>query len=675
MVPQRSLRTVVLGLVLTLVLIGFLASVITLTLQAGRSQRDLALQYAEQLAESQSNEAARRLETALVSARALAQSLAGMKAAGRADRAAADSIQRKMLEANPDFLGVWTGWEANAFDGKDAEHAGRPGHDASGRYIPYWNRGSGQVALEALVDYDKEGPGDFYQLPKKSGGETLLEPYVYKVAGKDALMTSVAVPIVVEGRFVGVAGVDIALSQLQERISRLRPYETGYASLISFGGTFIADVDPARLGQHVGGSLAGVQEALRRGERTTLTADDARIGPVTRLLVPLRVGATSTPWSFMITVPDDKMLADVRRLRNTALVISVASLLLVSVGLARVIDRLVLRPLGGEPGVATAIAQRVARGDLSVSIELRPGDRSSLMAALRSMQAQLAAVVSGVRSNAEAVAAASSQLEHANMDLSRRTEAQATALQQTAASMEELTATVRLNAENAQQADALAGTASEVANQGGRVVRQVVDTMREIDESAHQISSIIGVIDGIAFQTNILALNAAVEAARAGEQGRGFAVVAGEVRTLAQRSAEAAREIKALIGSSVERVEHGATLADRAGETMEQVVESIRRVTGIIGEISVASREQSAGVSQIGQAVSQLDDATQQNAALVEQGMAASRSLTTRAHALVESVAVFKLTGAATTQREAPWREGASVPDGVPALAEATARS
>jgi methyl-accepting chemotaxis protein len=634
----------VLGLVLAMVLIGFITSVVTLTLQADRSQRALALRFAGQLADSQSQEAARRLETALVSARALAHSLAAMKIAGRPDRTLADALQKQILEANPSFLGVWTGWEPDAFDGRDAEHASRPGHDGSGRYVPYWNRGSGQVAVEPLADYDKDGAGDYYQLAKKTRQETLIEPYVYKLAGKETLLTSLVVPIVVDGEFVGAAGVDIALSDIQERISQLRPYGSGYASLISHGGKYVADVDPARLGQAVDGPLQGAQAAIRGGERLTLAGYSADLGrAVTQVLAPLRVGATTTPWSFMISVPDDEILADVHALRNTAIVISAVCLLLVSLGLARVIDRLVLRPLGGEPRAAAEIAHRVAQGDLSVPITLRPGDHTSLMAALRAMQAQLAAVVSRVRANAEGVATASAQIENGNADLSSRTEAQASALQQTAASMEELSATVKLNADHAEQANALASAASGVANQGGQVVRQVVDTMRDISESSTQISHIIGVIDGIAFQTNILALNAAVEAARAGEQGRGFAVVAAEVRTLAQRSAQAAREIKALIGDSVERVQQGTDLADRAGQTMGEVVESIQRVSAIIGEISVASRQQSAGVSQIGQAVSQLDDATQQNAALVEEGTAASQSLSHQAKALVESVSVFKV--------------------------------
>jgi methyl-accepting chemotaxis protein len=307
------------------------------------------------------------------------------------------------------------------------------------------------------------------------------------------------------------------------------------------------------------------------------------------------------------------------------------------------LSRSVLGQLGGEPVEAMNSVNAVAQGDLTVSIPLQPGDSTSLMAALAGMRDSLAQVVGNVRSNAEGVATASAEIAQGNNDLSARTEQQASALEETAASMEELSSTVKQNADSARQANQLASNASSVAVQGGEVVSKVVETMKGINESSRKISEIISVIDGIAFQTNILALNAAVEAARAGEQGRGFAVVATEVRSLAGRSADAAKEIKSLINASVERVEQGTALVDMAGETMTEVVTSIRRVTDIMGEISSASNEQAAGVSQVGEAVAQMDQATQQNAALVEQMAAAASSLKTQADEMVETVAVFKV--------------------------------
>jgi methyl-accepting chemotaxis protein len=320
--------------------------------------------------------------------------------------------------------------------------------------------------------------------------------------------------------------------------------------------------------------------------------------------------------------------------------------------------RAIGRQLGAEPAQAAALAQRVAAGELDTPITLRDGDNSSLMAQLKLMQSRLGDVVGRVRQNADSVATASAQIAQGNNDLSERTEQQASALQQTAASMEELSATVRQNADNARQANQLALGASTVAVRGGEVVGRVVDTMKGINDASRRIADIIGVIDGIAFQTNILALNAAVEAARAGEQGRGFAVVASEVRNLAQRSAEAAKEIKGLISASVERVEQGSALVDQAGATMSEVVNSIQRVTDLVGEISAASSEQSAGVAQVGEAVSQMDQATQQNAALVEQSAAAAESLRQQALMLVQAVAMFETgsTAAASTGPAAALR-------------------
>jgi methyl-accepting chemotaxis protein len=311
------------------------------------------------------------------------------------------------------------------------------------------------------------------------------------------------------------------------------------------------------------------------------------------------------------------------------------------------ITRGLTRQLGGEPAYAAEVAGRIAGGDLRTDVQLRAGDETSLLFAMKSMRDRLARIVSEVRQGTDAIASASGEIASGNLDLSSRTEEQASSLEETASSMEELTSTVKQNADNARQANVLAQTASNVAGQGGDVVAQVVQTMGSINDSSKKIVDIITVIDGIAFQTNILALNAAVEAARAGEQGRGFAVVAGEVRTLAQRSAAAAKEIKALIGDSVDKVEAGTRLVDQAGSTMTEVVTSIQHVTDIMAEISAASQEQTSGIEQINQAISQMDNVTQQNASLVEEAAAASEALQNQAAKLAELVSVFQIDGGA----------------------------
>lgn len=332
----------------------------------------------------------------------------------------------------------------------------------------------------------------------------------------------------------------------------------------------------------------------------------------------------------------DASLRNASQIMAAALI--VGSLFAVAVGFLLV--RAIAKPLRD----ATIIANRVAEGDLTQEIEVSSTNEiGQLLTALRDMAASLATIVSEVRGGTETVAAASGQIVAGNLDLSSRTEQQAASLEETASSMEEMNSTVKLNADHAREANQLARSASDVAARGGDLVAQVVGTMGSINDSARKIADIIGVIDGIAFQTNILALNAAVEAARAGEQGRGFAVVASEVRTLAQRSAAAAREIKGLIGDSVEKVDAGTRLVGQAGSTMESIVAEIRRVADIMGQITAASDEQAAGIEQINRAITQMDQATQQNAALVEESAAAAQSMRDQAAKLTKAVSVFKV--------------------------------
>jgi len=331
-----------------------------------------------------------------------------------------------------------------------------------------------------------------------------------------------------------------------------------------------------------------------------------------------------------------------QRSRDVMVVLSALAIVLAAVVAWRFSRRLRVQ-LGGEPDYAAHVAGNIARGDLSVHVAVQPGDRDSLLYAMSQMAGSLGQLVGEVAGGARVVAETSAQIAQGNVDLSQRTEEQACTLQETASSMEELTTTVMQNAESARKASQLATGASDVARQGGDVVGQVVSTMTDISESSRKIGDIIAVIDSIAFQTNILALNASVEAARAGEQGRGFAVVASEVRTLAQRSAAAAREIKALIGDSVGKVEAGTRLVDAAGRTMDEIVRSVKGVTELIAEIAAASQEQSSGIEQVNMAVSQMEQVVQQNASLVEQATAATEAMKDQASALLQSVARFKL--------------------------------
>jgi methyl-accepting chemotaxis protein len=657
-----TLRMKVLPLIAAVVLIAFALTIGFLTYEATTLQKDVTLKYTEQLARTHASQTAARMEVALDTARAIAHSLRGIKSVNLSNRDATDALLRGVLDGGPGFLGVWTCWEPNAFDGKDADYVGKPGHDATGRFIPYWNRGAGSIAVEPLVDYEKPGAGDYYLLAKQSGDETLIEPYSYKVAGKDVLMTSVVVPIKINGQFMGVVGIDLPLDGFQQEVGKIRLYDTGFATLISNSGLYVGDVDEKNVGKDLGTSALALaaKTAIKAGEKhESHYYSEPLKSDVTRIYVPVRVGATKTAWSFAATVPDDKALAGVHQLRSIAVILGILSVMAVSLGLNALMARLVLRPLGGEPATAIAIAARVADGNLSGHIDAAANHPGSLMAQLKRMQDSLAHMVMTVRQGSNSVALASAEIASGNHDLSARTESQASALEKTASSMEQLSAAVKQNADSARQANQLAMNASTVAIQGGDVVGEVVNTMKGINDASRKIFDIISVIDGIAFQTNILALNAAVEAARAGEQGRGFAVVASEVRSLAGRSAEAAKEIKSLIGASVARVEQGTVLVDRAGSTMNEVVRAIKQVTDIMGEISAASHEQATGVAQIGEAVTQMDQSTQQNAALVEEMAAAASSLQMQAEELVQAMAVFSLEDETTRQGEHP-RLGAS---------------
>ncbi|CAN7572861.1 methyl-accepting chemotaxis protein [Variovorax paradoxus] len=447
-------------------------------------------------------------------------------------------------------------------------------------------------------------------------------------------------------------GLDISQQQASfgEAVGQSRIFDTGGLYIVNPG----ADPAAATLVFHP--SAAGkklsevVQGADAAGWLARLKGEDAAwIEDAPAVLRPAQPGqryasvsrSDATGWLVVAEMPASEVMADLyREMRLLGGVIALAALLL-GAGLIVFIRRMV-RPLR----VLSEHVQAIGQGDLSRPLSSDRRDEIGVITrAVESMRGGLAKVVGGVRQGTDAIATASGEIAAGNQDLSSRTEEQASSLEQTAASMEELTSTVKQNADNARQANQLALSASEVAVKGGSVVGQVVDTMASINASSKKIVDIIGVIDGIAFQTNILALNAAVEAARAGEQGRGFAVVASEVRNLAQRSGAAAKEIKGLIDDSVGKVDMGSALVGEAGKTMAEIVGSVKRVTDIIGEITAASQEQSTGIEQVNQAIAQMDQVTQQNAALVEEAAAAAQSMQEQAASLVQAVSVFKLDG------------------------------
>lgn len=550
-----------------------------------------------------------------------------------------DELVKATLLGSPDFIGGAVTFEPNALDGKDIEYAGQsPKYDATGRHMPYWSRKpDGGFHVEPIVFDATPGANDWYDVPMKTGKAYFSEPYVYPIDGKDVLMSTLSSPVTVNGKTIGVTSADFELSNLSKILAELKAIDGGTLTLISNEGKYATHTNKALINQPATDIPKAGLDAVHTGTFFEYTDDQGFI----HLQQPLVVSKDFSPWSVRLSFPSSVASAASNKLIFYTLTVAAICSIVTAVILVLVVSRQT-QPLR----VLSRAMSNLSSGEADVSIRIPVKGRDELAVignSFNSFVEKIQNVLTQVRANADSVSNASSEIAQGNYDLSSRTEHQASALEQTAASMEELSSNVRQNAENARQANQFAIDASTVAVKGGEMVLQVVNTMKGIHVASRQIGDIIGTIDSIAFQTNILALNAAVEAARAGEQGRGFAVVAGEVRSLASRSAEAAKEIKRLINTSVERVEQGTVLVERAGETMTEVVSSIRTVTDLMGEISAASHEQSAGVAQVGEAVTSMDQSTQQNAAMVEEMSAAATGLKSQAEELVRAVGVFKL--------------------------------
>jgi methyl-accepting chemotaxis protein len=651
----------------TATMLVVLSLAVTSAVIAVRSS-DNAEDASMQLARTSAREAAAAVQAQLGSKLGAVANLAGaMSALREADIAPARPQIAAMTQATvrgaKDFIGGAVTWEPDALDGKDADYAGKgPEYDATGRYMPYYTRNAdGTMHVEPIVWPTTPGANDWYDVPKRTRKVFFTEPYSYPVNGKDVMMASLVVPILVKGEFRGTASADFQLAHLGDILGGIKVLDGGHLSLISNGGLYASHPDAARNGKKADDLPPAALAAVRAGQRYEYVD---RAG-MEHLIEPLRLHPDLAPWAVKLTFPRSEATASARQLMGYSLFASLICAIVAAIVMVTVQRRLT-RPLRVLGATMTDLAS--GNADLNARLDARGRDELALIAAgFNGFVTKIQQVLVQVRESAGSVAAASVEISQGNMDLSGRTEQQAGALEETAASMEQLTSTVRQNADNARQANQLALSASDTARRGGAVVAEVVDTMAAIDTASRKVVDIIGVIDSIAFQTNILALNAAVEAARAGEQGRGFAVVASEVRGLAQRSAGAAKEIKALIGDASGKVEAGSALVRDAGRTMEDVVASVRRVSDIVAEISAASAEQSTGIGQVNQAIVQMDGTTQQNAALVEEAAAAADSLHQQADLLVSLVGQFRLDGAAA----APARPVLAAPPARKALAAA----
>ncbi|MCP4573072.1 MAG: hypothetical protein GY838_12015 [bacterium] len=602
-------------MLLTICSTGLLAFAVTIALVSWRAtdlaQRE-ATRTAKATAESYANQVTNGLDTALNAARTLAFTQSGRLAAGETiSRGAGDEELRAILAGNPGFFGIWVGWESDAFDGRDADFAGTDGHDATGRYIPYYYRSGSTIARDMLVSYDTPGDGDYYLHSHNTGRDFVLDPFPYEVDGRAVLMTSLTAPIRSGDKVVGVAGVDVTLDMLSDMVTDIRIGGSGKLTILASDLTIVAHPDAARAGKPFAEFAAwsaqhmGDLESGRPFE--TVGREEAGGEKALQVVCPIQLGDTDLTWRVVASVPEDEVLAEAHRIRNLALGIGCAGVLLLMV-------------------VVYFIA--------------------------RSISSPVGHIAGDLRSGAEQVRAAAGQVAETGQQMAEGASEQAAALEQIASSLTQMTAMTQRNAGDAREATGLMEETSQGVEQGRSDMTAMTTAIDEIQESAVETAKILKTIDEIAFQTNLLALNAAVEAARAGEAGKGFAVVAEEVRNLAQRSAEAARNTASLIERSRDSSRQGVEYTGKVVESFGSISEKVVRATDVVQQIAQANSEQAEGIDLINQAVTQVDESTQRNAANAEESASSAEEMSAQAEEL--NTVVFTLEGIVNGAADAP---------------------
>ncbi|PAB59677.1 methyl-accepting chemotaxis protein [Anaeromicrobium sediminis] len=621
-----------------------------------------AYENAKETAHDYGNSVLGEFNSVMHTARSLEATLKGMKESGDTNRTVVNNILRTVLKENENYLGVWTCWEPNAFDNKDMEYALKAGEDSKGRFVPYWSRSESGIEYSPLTGYDKEGEGDYYLLAKNSKREVIMNPFKYNINGKEIMMTTFAVPIEIDGKVLGVVGIDLSLETLQRRVQKIKPYDVGYAAVVANNGVYVAHKDDDHLGKDMGNTeeRKKIKGLIKEGKEYGVNLLSNSLGKeVHRLYTPMYIGKTNTPWSFAVSIPTDAILEDLHEIRNMFRGIGIGVLIILIV-VINLVSAKITKPIIQTTEMLKEVAQ--GEGDLTKRLEVYTEDEIGQLAKWFNVFIDNVHIIIGqVKEGSELMASSSREIgivmeestggmedmARSITSISDSLQGNASVVEETTASIEEMASSSDVISEEAEETFGRSKEILNISSEGAKHIEDVVETIKdvekstnlvyesivELNESSKEIGEIVSIITGISEQTNLLALNAAIEAARAGEHGKGFAVVAEEVRKLAEESKESATKIRVLIddiqlksnradesikeGSQL--VKNSVTKANKVNDKFEEILKAIDGVTNKIEVVSKSSQSQANIAQDMTSAMDEISNTTNDNAGQVQQ--------------------------------------------------------